>query len=93
MPSSQNNKPCTIWLTGPSGAGKTTTGNCLSAKLESEFNIPILRLDGDIFRFNSQNTDLSKIQTSKLKLQTGDKNNRGKTKNMMMHFKLHSAES
>lgn len=54
-----NYTPCTIWLTGPSGAGKTTTGNVLTSSLSS-LKIPILRLDGDTFRSKIKNNDLSK---------------------------------
>jgi len=43
------NKPCTIWLTGLSGSGKSTFANSLKHKLESE-SLPCAILDGDIVR-------------------------------------------
>jgi adenylylsulfate kinase len=40
---------CVVWLTGLSGAGKTTLSNALKARLDSE-GIPAVILDGDKLR-------------------------------------------
>ena len=61
----QHYNSCTIWLTGPSGAGKTTTGDSLSKELTEVYKIPILRLDGDVFRAKKNNQDLSKSGAKK----------------------------
>ncbi|RTL52654.1 MAG: adenylyl-sulfate kinase [Sphingobacteriales bacterium] len=42
-------KPFVVWLTGLSGAGKTTLGNQLFNELK-EANAPVILLDGDIIR-------------------------------------------
>jgi len=44
-----NYKPCVIWLTGLSGAGKTTIGDELYKKLKSR-NVKCIILDGDEIR-------------------------------------------
>lgn len=38
-----------VWLTGLSGAGKTTLSNCLADQLRSE-GVPVLQIDGDVLR-------------------------------------------
>jgi adenylylsulfate kinase-like enzyme len=44
-----NPKPAVIWLTGLSGAGKTTIANCLIERFKELSVIPVL-LDGDEIR-------------------------------------------
>ena len=42
-------KPGVLWITGLSGAGKTTTGDLVYKELSKEF-LKIKRLDGDVLR-------------------------------------------
>ncbi len=44
-----NHKGVTIWLTGLSGAGKTSVARCLEAELKSQ-NCKVEVLDGDLIR-------------------------------------------
>ncbi len=44
-----NHKGVTVWLTGLSGAGKTTIARCLEAELKSR-NCKVEVLDGDLIR-------------------------------------------
>ena len=46
---SKNNNGCVIWITGLSGAGKTTLSKELGNRLK-KIDIPCLQLDGDIMR-------------------------------------------
>tara|TARA_A100001011_G_scaffold116236_1_gene122667 strand:+ start:684 stop:1241 length:558 start_codon:yes stop_codon:yes gene_type:complete len=46
---SKNNNGCVIWITGLSGAGKTTLSKALGNRLK-KIGIPCLQLDGDIMR-------------------------------------------
>ena len=45
----QENQGCVFWITGLSGAGKTTIGSILVKKLK-EHNAPALLVDGDVIR-------------------------------------------
>jgi len=47
--SSKTNNGCVIWITGLSGAGKTTLSNDLGNRLK-KVGIPCVLLDGDIIR-------------------------------------------
>ncbi len=43
-------KPCLLWFTGLSGAGKSTVASALECQLVKEFNIKTYLLDGDNVR-------------------------------------------
>ena len=56
-------KPGVLWITGLSGAGKTTTGDLVYKELSKEF-LKIKRLDGDVLRKNLNLTEIKKLLRS-----------------------------
>ena len=65
-----SNYGCVYWVTGLSGAGKTTVGTKLYEHLKSKKD-NVIRLDGDILRAVFKNTDYTYDGRKKLGFQYG----------------------